>query len=437
MEFKIGDKVRVINMNNAPKTYGDMTNKMGVIKWNSHSEWGNKKYGIAFEDVKNHSSANGYFYFSNDNLELICNNIPTLLEIREKKLTCVVHTKSKTEAEILIGYIPQKNWKINLLGCWNDYAKETGYYIEDGKLLQYSSISFYKAKYPRFGEIYELEEMLEPVDADGGKIAYAPNGAPLFWMPTPEKPVSIEEQLGLPKGVSIHDLPTSELIKKEFNVAWIDKIALPTATETKEMVERVRQEILRFTNAFPKEEKKLKFTFYVTDWVDINKTNGEKIPMKRTVAYIGSNTDVEADTSCPVAEYDERIGCLIAAAKISAKRSTEAKMMYNIARSTWGTELSWAILFELANTAFNGNFERVYKKFHNDNIRFEKKRLTCSFCGKVFETIEEKTKHENEHIQNKKNKREKYLIRKEAKRRLAEAEREGKIEQTMKELYKK
>jgi hypothetical protein len=188
-----------------------------------------------------------------------------------------------------------------------------------------------------------------------------------------------------------------------------------------------------------KEEKKMstKFTFYVTDWVDINKTNGEKIPMKRTVAYIGSNTDVEADTSCPVAEYDERIGCLIAAAKISAKRSTEAKMMYNIARSTWGTELSWAILFELANAAFNDNFERAYKKFHNDNIRFEKKRLTCNFCGKVFETIEEKTKHENEHIQNKKNKREKYLIRKEAKRRLAEAEREGKIEQTMKELYKK
>ena len=224
----------------------------------------------------------------------------------------------------------------------------------------------------------------------------------------------------------------------EFNIG-IDKIALPTATETKEMVERVRREIFKFTNAFPKEEKKMstKFTFYVTDWVDINKTNGEKIPMKRTVAYIGSNTDVEADTFCPVAEYDERIGCLIAAAKISAKKSNEAKMMYNIARNTWGTELSWAILFELANAAFNGNFERAYKKFHNDNIRFEKKRLTCNFCGKVFETIEEKTKHENEHIQNKKNKREKYLIRKEAKRRLAEAEREGKIEQIMKELYKK
>lgn len=32
MEFKIGDKVRVINMNNAPKTYGDMINKTGGYK---------------------------------------------------------------------------------------------------------------------------------------------------------------------------------------------------------------------------------------------------------------------------------------------------------------------------------------------------------------------------------------------------------------------
>jgi len=124
---------------------------------------------------------------------------------------------------------------------------------------------------------------LEPVDADGGKIAYAPNGAPLFWMPEPEKPVSIEEQLGLPKGVSIHDLPTTELIKKEFNVAWIDKIALPTATETKEMVERVRREILKFTNAFPKEEKNLKFTFYVTEGTRVDKSCNGTIPTMTTM----------------------------------------------------------------------------------------------------------------------------------------------------------
>ena len=424
MEFKIGDKVRVINMNDVPKTYGDMTNKMGVIKWNAPSEWGKKKYGIAFEDVKNHSSEKGYFYFSKDNLELVYNNILALPEIKEKKLTCVVHTKTKNEAMLLVKILGVDKNRLydetDFINIWDGFRENTCYRIVGGKVDTSDCVKYYQSINEKIYEFSDLfawpEEMLEPVDsktlcmADGTVIGEFNTGG---------------------------TLPTSELIKKEFNVTWVDKIALPTATETKKMVERVRREILKFTNAFPKEEKKLKFTFYVTDWVDINKTNGEKIPMKRTVAYIGSNTNVKADTSCPVTEYDERIGCLIAAAKISAKRSTEAKMMYNIARSTWGTELSWAILFELANTAFNDNFERAYKKFHNDNIRFEKKRLTCNFCGKVFETIEEKTKHENEHIQNKKNKREKYLIRKEAKRRLVEAEREGKIEQTMKELYKK
>lgn len=412
MEFKIGDKVRVINMNNAPKAYGDMTNKMGIIKWKAPSEWGNKRYGIAFEDVKNRSSANGYFYFSNDNLELICNNIPALSEIKEKKLSCVIHTKTQNEAKMLVKLLGvNKNYVFNPIDAYIDYIdfwgqnkENTCYRIIDGKVSEASNCQIYAYE----GEtIYDFSDLF----ATGGTV-------------------------------SIHDLPTSEWSKFTFgngssiealpqkdDAVWGNRIAYAPDGSP----------LFQIPTPVIKEEKKMptKFTFCVTDWVDIDKTNGEKIPMKRTVAYIGSNTDVEADTSCPVAEYDERIGCLIAAAKISAKRSTEAKMMYNIARSTWGTELSWAIFFELANSAFNGNFDRVYKKFHNDNIRFEKKRLTCNFCGKVFETIEEKTKHENEHIQNKKNKREKYLIRKEAKRRLAEAEREGKIEQIMKELHKK
>lgn len=335
-------------------------------------------------------------------------NIPSIRVIKESRLDAVIHTKTKREAIMLVkilGVDEERFYDENdFIECWDGHKENTCYRIRNGKVDQMDCVKFYQKINE---EIYEFSDLF----ATGGTV-------------------------------SIHDLPTTEW----YNPMRID---LPEfvfdAEQAKELAERLNKELAGCFNAFPNDgisaknggKNSMKFTFYVTDWVDINKTNGEKIPMKRTVAYIGSNTDVEADTSCPVAEYDERIGCLIAAAKISAKRSTEAKMIYNIARSTWGTELSWAILFELANDAFNGNFERVYKKFHNDNIRFEKKRLTCNFCGKVFETIEEKTKHENEHIQNKKNKREKYLIRKEAKRRLAEAEREGKIEQTMKELYKK
>jgi hypothetical protein len=258
MKFKIGDKVRVTNMNNTPKAYGDMTNKIGIIKWNAPSEWDNKKYGIAFEDIKNHSSEKGYFYFFKDNLELIHNKIPTLLEIREKKLTCVVHTKSKTEAEILIEYMPQKDWAMNNpLDVWDIYAEETGYYIEDGQVSQFSPVSYYKAEYPRLGEIYELEEMLEPLDADGGKIAYAPNGAPLFRIPTPEKPVSIDIQ------------PLELVYNKE---------------QAKELAERLDKELAGLFNAFPNNgisaknggKNSMKFTIYCIIGHLIQKTVNRK-----------------------------------------------------------------------------------------------------------------------------------------------------------------
>ena len=227
------------------------------------------------------------------------------------------------------------------------------------------------------------EEMLEPVDADGGKIAYAPNGAPLFWKPTPEKPVSIEEQLGLPKGVSIHDLPTSELIKKEFNVAWIDKIALPTATETKEMIERVEREILKFINAFPKEENKLKFTFYVKEGTRVDKTCNKLIPTMTTFITAESYGDstYHGAATCDKADYDERQGCLEA----------------------------------IANAVLGGNFDRDFNRAVKDNARADKKARTCTYCGQLFDTIEEKQAHEAWHVERKKARRERYLLRKRAK----------------------
>ena len=66
------------------------------------------------------------------------------------------------------------------------------------------------------------ERGLKPVDVVS--IHDLPNTADVIWstsdfcagfkggkIPTPEKPVSIEEQLGLPKGVNIYDLDTSAL----------------------------------------------------------------------------------------------------------------------------------------------------------------------------------------------------------------------------------
>lgn len=161
--------------------------------------------------------------------------------------------------------------------------------------------------------------------------------------------------------VSIHDLPTTELIKKEFNVTWIDKIALPTATETKEMVERVRQEILKFTNAFPKEDKKLKFTFYVTEGYRIDKSNNTRIPTRTTEVLInGKDYQYGGSATCDKTDYEEREGVLNA----------------------------------IANAVCGGNFDREFNKVMKNKAFANKKSRTCTYCGQVFDTVEEKQAHE-------------------------------------------
>lgn len=254
------------------------------------------------------------------------------------------------------------------------------------------------------------ENTLEPVDADGGKI------------PTPSKPVSIEEQLGLPKGVSIHDLDITSSYRPMS--IEIQPLELVCSEEEKEIAEKLAKELndmlgVSFTK---KEEKKMptKFTFYVTEGTRPDKSpdgDGKGVIPTMTTEVIYKDNDGCANggsATCDKADYNERQGCLEA----------------------------------IANAVLGGNFDREYEKFLADKKHKYDESCKCKICGcKYYEdektgkrtpfTPEDARKHEEWHEQNKKNKREKYLIRKEAKRRLAEAEREGKIEQTMKELYKK
>ena len=44
-----------------------------------------------------------------------------------------------------------------------------------------------------------------------------------------------------------------------------------------------------------------------------------------------------------------------------------------------------------------------------------KKSRTCTYCGQVFDTVEEKQEHEAWHVERKKARRERYLLRKRAK----------------------
>lgn len=105
-----------------------------------------------------------------------------------------------------------------------------------------------------------------------------------------------------------------------------------------------------------------------------------------------------------------------------------------------------AIMYAICNAVVGGNFDTAYDRYlkHKQEEENPIADRTCSYCGTVFNTIQEKEEHEKlEHIEKRKARHERYLIRKEAKRRLAEmeqekldAEREKAIEAKMEEMQK-
>jgi hypothetical protein len=201
---------------------------------------------------------------------------------------------------------------------------------------------------------------------------------------------------------------TDELIKKEFNVTWVDK----------------------------KEEDKMS-TFIITEGTRERKSYEKNKP--KTIETISTTVRTEcgqATTTCDKSDYyDIYTGALVATAKITAKQSEEALLIYKTAIDMWGNEMCFSMLKALANRAFvNEKFDWAYKKWRKAVAYEERqndiKARTCSVCGKVFKTIEEARTHEKWH----EDCRTRKIERREAKRRLAEAEREGRISDIMTEL---
>jgi hypothetical protein len=132
-----------------------------------------------------------------------------------------------------------------------------------------------------------------------------------------------------------------------------------------------------------KEEKNLKFTFYVKEGTRVDKTCNKLIPTMTTFITAESYGDstYHGAATCDKADYDERQGCLEA----------------------------------LANAMLGGNFDRDFNRAVKANELTDKKKRTCTYCGKVFDTVEEKQAHEAWHVERKKARRERYLLRKRAK----------------------
>ena len=127
----------------------------------------------------------------------------------------------------------------------------------------------------------------------------------------------------------------------------------------------------------------MKFTFYVTEGTRVDKSCNGTIPtMTTTVEANGySKTAPVGTATCDKADYDMRQGVLEA----------------------------------LANMYCDGDFDKVFNKAVKRNEFADKKKRTCTYCGKVFDTVEEKQAEEAWHVERKKARRERYLLRKRAK----------------------
>ena len=346
--IEINNKVRIVSRKKT-KNYENTCGKEGFVVY---IDYKTGKYGVEFPDIKNPASSYGRYYFEEGELELVENKIPTLEEITQRGLTCVIHTPNKEDAICVVGKIPSSSsytTSNEWLEYWDIYKENTCYYIVDGRIDSYSVKNHFETCNSRTGAPYLIYKFSD-LFATGGTV-------------------------------SIHDLPTSEwynsmrLMKKEFNVTWADK----------------------------KEEDKMS-TFIITEGTRERKSYEKNKPkIIETISTTVRTECGQATTTCDKSDYyDIYTGALVASAKITAKQSEEALLIYKTAIDMWGNEMCFSILKALANRAFvNEKFDWAYKKWRKAVAYEERqndiKARTCSVCGKVFKTIEEARAHEKWH----------------------------------------
>ena len=120
------------------------------------------------------------------------------------------------------------------------------------------------------------------------------------------------------------------------------------------------------------EDKPMRLTFSTTEGYRIDTSNNTKIPTITTkVDCIFGDLIQSGSATCDKFNYDERQGVIEA----------------------------------VANALFRGKFDREYNRAVKANY----------YCGKVFDTVEERQAHEVWHVERRKARHERYLLRKRAK----------------------
>lgn len=156
----------------------------------------------------------------------------------------------------------------------------------------------------------------------------------------------------------------------------------------------------------PKLLKPLSTTNSVIASIETSRRDGYSEKEKKTVTKVTTTVTFQDGTkgsaTCDAGEYDERTGVLNA----------------------------------IANAKCGGNFDLEYNKFCKNREKIARLKCKCGCCGKQYWTQEDAHECRKKHIANKIRKHESYLIRREAKRRLAEEEKETAIKTAMEKIRK-
>lgn len=127
----------------------------------------------------------------------------------------------------------------------------------------------------------------------------------------------------------------------------------------------------------------MKFTFYVTEGTRVDKSCNGTIPTMTTMAsYIDKyGCIMKGKATCDKTDYDERQGVLEA----------------------------------LANATCGNDFYKTYAEAVKEKKHRDITDRTYTYCGKVFDTVAEREEHEDWHVERRKARHERYLLRKRAK----------------------
>lgn len=403
-KFKIGDKVRVT------QRFPLLDKEMGIVKAIKGDAFGVEfeKYHATMHTLGGMCEDGHGWWVQESAIEVVKPIFLTLAEIKNNHLNCLIHTRTQEEANTLCRMVEYD--RVQKPNDWWIYNKEnTVYRIVCGKISGYSGINFYQTD-----SHYAKMPMYEFADITDGVVI---------------PKINVEVVIPIEK-------ITETMSTMGCRTFMTDKKALENIKNKEN--DNMNKDAINFT--FTKGER----TAIVVDTIehkDIKnrtilekKTREVKIPTIKTTAY---NINGVASTTCDEEDFHERVGCLVASAKIIANKSEEANLMYQIAMKSWGTDTSTIILETLADRAIAGDFNKRYNKWKKITAEHDKELRTCKVCGKLYESTEEARECEKAHAQRKVDKLNKYRERKEAMRIARERLEKERKEQLIKDAMNK